>query len=84
MGDVNISGDAFFAITPKCCIGGGHLHVGYSSGSLAAWFDAFADFLINYSPFYFIADVGVSIGISYSLHIGFIHRKWEIDFKGGE
>ncbi len=81
MGDVTISGDAYFAVTPKCCMGGGHLHIGYQSGNLSAWFDAFADFLINYSPFSFIANVDVSIGIRYILKVAFVQKKFNVDFS---
>jgi hypothetical protein len=62
--NISITGEAYFAITPKCCMGGGHLVATLTLGPLRAWFDAYADFLINYKPFHFMADGGVSVGVS--------------------
>lgn len=77
---LSITGEAYFAITPKVCMGGGRLHASLSLGPLGAWFDAYADFLINYSPFHFTADVGVSVGVSFTLDLWFvtIHISVEI------
>lgn len=68
-------------MTPKACMGGGHLHIAYQSGHLSAWFDAFADFLINYGPFYFLATIGVNIGIKYVLKAGPVEKNFDIDFS---
>ena len=62
--DISIVGEAYFAITPKCCMGGGRLRATLSAGPLTAWYSTWADFLIKYQPFYFMAEGGVSIGIS--------------------
>ncbi|KAG7126729.1 hypothetical protein HYQ44_000449 [Verticillium longisporum] len=59
---LRITGEAYFAITPRVCMGGGRLHAQLTLGALSAWFDAFLDFLINYRPFCFAAVGGVSIG----------------------
>ncbi|KAL2131356.1 hypothetical protein VTI74DRAFT_5191 [Chaetomium olivicolor] len=70
---LSITGQAYFAITPKACMGGGRLHTAYHAGPIEAWFDVFADFLINYKPFHFLAEVGVSIGVRFNLDVLFIH-----------
>ncbi|KAK5996411.1 hypothetical protein PT974_01745 [Cladobotryum mycophilum] len=70
---LSISGEAYFAITPKACMGGGKLHASFSAGPIEAWFDAFADFLINYKPFHFNAQAGLAVGISFNIDILFIH-----------
>lgn len=62
--NISITGEAYFAITPKCCMGGGRLVATLVLGPLKAWFEAWADFLINYKPFHFMADGGVSVGVS--------------------
>ncbi|OCL06349.1 hypothetical protein AOQ84DRAFT_78782 [Glonium stellatum] len=61
--NISITGEAYFAITPKVCMGGGRLDVTLRAGPLRAWFNAYADFLINYKPFHFMAEGGVSVGI---------------------
>ncbi|KAK4665124.1 uncharacterized protein QC763_511180 [Podospora pseudopauciseta] len=71
--NLSISGEAFFAITPKVCMGGGRLRASYSAGPIAAWFDAFANFLIQYQPFHFASEAGICIGASFNLDIWFIH-----------
>ncbi|EEY21592.1 conserved hypothetical protein [Verticillium alfalfae VaMs.102] len=67
--NLRITGEAYFAITPRVCMGGGRLHAQLTLGALSAWFDAFLDFLINYRPFYFAAVGGVSIGVRFSLDL---------------
>ncbi|KND88092.1 hypothetical protein TOPH_07323 [Tolypocladium ophioglossoides CBS 100239] len=78
-GGLTISGQAYFAITPKACMAGGRLHAAFSAGPLFAWFDAFADFLINYKPFYFNMQAGVSIGVGFSIDIWFIHIRISVE-----
>ncbi|KAM0591844.1 hypothetical protein ACHAP6_002124 [Verticillium nonalfalfae] len=67
--NLRITGEAYFAITPRVCMGGGRLHAQLTLGALSAWFDAFLDFLINYRPFCFAAVGGVSIGVRFSLDL---------------
>ncbi|PHH66832.1 hypothetical protein CDD81_5964 [Ophiocordyceps australis] len=78
-GGLKISGEAFFAITPKACMAGGRLHASFSAGPLSAWFDAFADFLINYKPFYFNMSAGISVGVGFSIDIWFIHIRISVE-----
>ena len=78
--NISIYGDAYFAITPKACMGGGQLRLAFVKGDLAAHFDAYADFLINYSPFSFKVDVGVTIDIVYHMDLWFTTKDWHIHF----
>ncbi|ODM17563.1 hypothetical protein SI65_07238 [Aspergillus cristatus] len=64
---ISITGKAHFAITPKACMGSCELHLTFKVGPIGAWFDATADFLMNYRPFYFTADMHVSVGVSYTV-----------------
>ncbi|KAJ5105022.1 hypothetical protein NUU61_002369 [Penicillium alfredii] len=66
---ISIRGEAYFAITPKVCMGGGRLDASLTLGALYAFFDAYADFLIKYKPFFFMADGGVSVGVRYTLDL---------------
>ncbi|KAI1773210.1 hypothetical protein F4818DRAFT_120559 [Hypoxylon cercidicola] len=78
-GGLTVSGQAYFAITPKACMAGGHLHAVFSAGPLEAWFDTFADFLINYKPFSFNMQAGVSVGVKYSIDIWFVHIRISVE-----
>lgn len=66
---ISIRGEAYFAITPKCCMGGGRLQATLTLGPLGAYFDAYADMLINYKPFHFTGEVGLSVGVSYTMDL---------------
>ncbi|KAK6349287.1 hypothetical protein TWF730_010037 [Orbilia blumenaviensis] len=66
---LSVSGEAYFAITPKICMGGGRLHAALSLGALYAYFDAYVDFLINYKPFHFQAQGGISVGVRFTLDL---------------
>jgi hypothetical protein len=48
---------------------GGELDATYQSGNLKAWFDAHADVIIRWKPFWFDAEIGITIGASYQLHL---------------
>ena len=61
-------------------MGGGTLRLVFNSGNLSAHFDAWADFLINYRPFSFIADVGIHVGIAYKLTIFCVTKHFQVDF----
>ena len=61
--NISIVGEAYFAITPKCCMAGGRLRATLSAGPLEAWYTTWADFLIKYDPFYFRAEGGIRIGV---------------------
>lgn len=69
--NVSISGQAYFALTPSCVMGGGSLDIQFHDGDLRAWFTAHADFLFHWKPYYFTGSVGVSIGASYRVNLLF-------------
>jgi len=54
----------------------------FSAGPLSAHFDARADFLMFWSPFHFVGDIGVSIGVSYHGKIGFVNTDISVDVSG--
>ena len=78
-GGLSVTGQAYFAITPKACMGGGSLHAALHAGPLEAWFDAFANFLINYKPFHFLAEAGIDVGVGFNIDVWFIHIHISID-----
>lgn len=70
-GGVTMKGQCYFALTPTAAMAGGSLEVQYHSGSLKAWFTAYANMMIRWKPFYFTADIGVSVGASYRMNLVF-------------
>ncbi|KAH6611486.1 hypothetical protein Trco_001506 [Trichoderma cornu-damae] len=69
---LSIAGEAYFAVTPKVCMGGLRLRAALSLGALSAWFDASADFLITYAPFRFVGTVSISVGVRFSMDVWFV------------
>jgi hypothetical protein len=71
---VSIKGNAYFALTSSCIMAGGGLEVLFHDGDLRAWFTAQADFLLSWHPFFYTAEIAVSIGVSYRLNLLFCHK----------
>lgn len=65
--DTSITGGTYFALTPGTIMAGADLSAQFHDGSLHAWFDAGADFLISWAPFYYNIDVHVDVGMSYTI-----------------
>jgi uncharacterized protein DUF6603 len=53
---------------------GGHLQATWESGSLKAWFNAGADFIIAWKPYHYDAMMYVDIGVSYTFHFFGTHH----------
>ncbi|KAJ8123655.1 hypothetical protein ONZ43_g447 [Nemania bipapillata] len=68
---LSITGEAYFAITPSTCMAGGRLHAALREGALYACFDAYADLLINFEPFHFVAETRVSVSVVYTQNLLF-------------
>jgi hypothetical protein len=66
---LSVTGQAYFAVTPAACMAGGKLDASLSLGPLSAWFEAWADFLVNFKPLHYIGDVGVDVGVSFTLDL---------------
>jgi hypothetical protein len=77
--EVLIKGGVYFALTPSCMMAGGSLEALFHSGNLRAWFTAYADMLIYWKPFYFTADIGVDVGVSYHVHFLFVSTTLKLE-----
>ncbi|KAK2465648.1 hypothetical protein APHAL10511_002192 [Amanita phalloides] len=79
--NLSITGESFFAITPKVCMGGGSLSVLFQLGALRAHLDAHAQFLMVWNPFHFMGDIGVSVGVGFHGKFLFWTYSIEIDIS---
>jgi len=71
--DLDITGDAYFALTPSCVMGGGRLTASFHMGTfLQAWYTTHTDFVMNWKPFTYYLDMGVSIGIRANVPLLFV------------
>lgn len=69
VGKVSITGGAYFAICPTAIMAGGYLSVLFEAGPLKAWLNAYANFIIEWKPFYFSVDIGITVGASFGTTI---------------
>jgi hypothetical protein len=69
--ELTVAGTAYFAITPAAAMAGAGIQVNFQSGALRAWLTAHADILVRWNPFYVTAGIGLSVGVSYRLDLGF-------------
>lgn len=67
--ELNIKGGMYFALTPVCLMAGGGLQAVWQSGSLKAWFDLGADFLIAWKPYHYEALMYINFGVSYTFDV---------------
>ena len=76
---VTIAGEAYFALTPSCVMGGGGLRVLFHDGALQAWLTASADFLVAWKPFRYSAQAGVSVGVSYRVDWWWLKKTFSVE-----
>lgn len=80
---LSIKGEAYFAITPKVCMGGGRLRAALNVGLLYAWFDALVDFLMNFEPFFFQMSARVSVGVKFTLDLWLVTIRISVEIGAG-
>ncbi|MFB6566413.1 DUF6603 domain-containing protein [Streptomyces noursei] len=71
-GNVTVSGNAYFAVTPSAVMLGGGLDVQFHSGMLRAWLTAGVDALIQWKPFAFDVGIRVRVGVQARVKILFV------------
>lgn len=69
IGDLTLSGRAYFALTPSVVMAGGALSAVWESGDIRAWFNAQTDFLLAWKPFRYAVEMHVSIGASFTVDL---------------
>lgn len=68
LGDcIQVLGEAYLAVTPKCAMVGGRLHMALDVGPVSAYVDVVFDAFLNFKPFYFKARLAVSVGVECSI-----------------
>jgi hypothetical protein len=54
-------------------MGGGRLLATFNAGPIYASFEAWASFLVNFKPFFFLAEIGINVTVGCSISLGLIH-----------
>jgi hypothetical protein len=71
--NIQMTGQSYFAITPKVVMAGALIHVTLSVGPVSAYLDATFDALINFHPLHYIVEFSISVGVECDIDIWFIH-----------
>jgi hypothetical protein len=89
LGPFQVSGQAYFALTPGMLMAGMHMQAIWDAGPLKAWLGAGIDFLIAWAPFHYEAGAYIVIGVSLDLglftikiHVGAELKVWGPPFGG--
>lgn len=61
--NLTIKGGVYLAYTPSCGMLGANLEATFHSGRISAYFTAYLDVIINWSPIYFEAELGISLRV---------------------
>ncbi len=86
--ELNISGTAYFALTPACIMAGGTLAAAYNSSAVQARFTVHADFLLQWKPFHYDTYASVSVWarcnvlIPFSVEVGAMVHLWGPPLQG--
>lgn len=76
--NLSVKGSLYFALTASAIMAGGRLEANWKSGRIKAWFVAYAHFIVSWQPYFYDAQIGVSMGGSYSFRIFRRTRKISI------
>lgn len=66
---LSIKAEAYLALTPCFFMMGARLSAIYKSGNLNAWLEIYSNFIIQYNPFAYDAEMGIRVGGRYSTWI---------------
>src|SRR5262249_44801771 len=72
---LSLRGGVYLALPPSAFMVGGFLNATFKAGPLEAWFDASADVLIAWQPFYFIATISISVGVAFDVEVAGVHLR---------
>lgn len=78
-----VTGEMYFALTPKEVMAGGRLNAVYAVGKLKAYFIVAADFYMAWKPFAYEASMQVLVGASYRLDCWFVHHTFTVELGAG-
>ncbi|KAF4501986.1 hypothetical protein FAGAP_1777 [Fusarium agapanthi] len=75
---LNITGEAYTALTPDALMAGSSLNALFSVGPIGASFDFQADFILYMHPLHYEADVYVSASVWFEVDVLFVHKKLSV------
>lgn len=79
--NLSIKGGVYLAFTPSCGMLGARMEATFRSGRISAWFTAYLDVIINWSPLYFEADIGISLRVEASFFLTSINVTLSVSLQ---
>ncbi|MCZ1020334.1 DUF6603 domain-containing protein [Streptomyces noursei] len=76
---MRVSAQGYTALTPNAFMLGGRLEARYDRGLLSAWFTAYLDALIQWNPFRLELDLGIRIGVAFTIKVWFVKVRVSIE-----
>ncbi|MBC8031869.1 MAG: hypothetical protein H7Z16_17435 [Pyrinomonadaceae bacterium] len=67
--ELTVTAEMYFALTPSCLMAGGKLSAVFQTSCIKAWYVAYADLLLSWRPFYYLVDMGISIGVEATVRV---------------
>jgi hypothetical protein len=72
--NLSLKAGAYCALTGSALMAGLALQATWTSGSISAWFDASADFIVYWKPLHYDVTIHVEVGGSYTFHFFGTHH----------
>lgn len=77
--EVSVTGEIYFALTPRCIMAGGKWEVLFDIGFIRATLRIWANVMIAWAPFQYQIDAGVTIYIEANIRIWFINIYFKLE-----
>jgi hypothetical protein len=81
LGDIQIKGETYFALTNSVVMAGAALEASYDAGWLKAWFRAWTDLLLSWDPFHYDASIGIQLGADFEIDVDLLFGTVTMDFS---
>lgn len=86
---LSVQGNIYFALTPSAMMAGGALKMQFNTSCVQAWFEAHVDIFIQWKPYAYEFNIGISLGVrvdlklfSFKLELGCDISIWGPEFSG--
>lgn len=87
--ELSVQGNIYFALTPSAMMAGGALKMQFNTSCVQAWFEAHVDIFIQWKPYAYEFNIGISLGVrvdlklfSFKLELGCDISIWGPEFSG--
>lgn len=76
---LRLKGTGYFALTPSCIMAGADAEISYTAGNLKAWLTGKLSIYMQWKPFQYDFEAGVSVGASYTMKVFGISTTFRLE-----